>query len=130
MKGIDLTAFNLYYYNTTFFLFRQQVFLKIFMFSKNLKDLRLKANLTQVQIAQELDITQQSYQKWESGKSKPTLNTLEMFSDFFGVSIEELLSDGTVRIESILNADKISYKNQLLSDETVDLIKKTIKDIL
>lgn len=129
MKGIDLTAFNLYYYNTTFFLFCQQVF-KLFMFSKNLKDLRLKANLTQVQIAQELDITQQSYQKWESGKSKPTLNTLEMFSDFFGVSIEELLSDGTVRIESILNADKISYKNQLLSDETIEFIKKTIKDIL
>ena len=100
------------------------------MFSKNLKELRLKANLTQAQIAQELDITQQSYQKWESGKSKPTLNTLEMFSDFFGVSIEELLSDGTVRIESILNADKISYMSQLLSDETVDLIKKTIKDIL
>ena len=100
------------------------------MFSKKLKELRLKANLTQVQIAQELDITQQSYQKWESGKSKPNLNTLEMFSDFFGVSIEELLSDGTVRIESILNADKISYKNQLLSDKTVDLIKKTIKDSL
>ena len=100
------------------------------MFSKKLKELRLKANLTQVQIAQELDITQQSYQKWESGKSKPNLNTLEMFSDFFGVSIEELLSDGTVHIESILNADKISYKNQLLSDETVDLIKKTIKDSL
>lgn len=100
------------------------------MFSKKLKELRLKANLTQVQIAQELDITQQSYQKWESGKSKPNLNTLEMFSDFFGVSIEELLSDGTVHIESILNADKISYKNQLLSDETVDLIKKTIKNSL
>ena len=100
------------------------------MFSKNLKDLRLKANLTQAQIAQELDITQQSYQKWESGKSKPTLNTLEMFSDFFGVSIEELLSDGTVRIESILKADKISYMSQLLSDETVELIKKTIKDVL
>ena len=100
------------------------------MFSKNLKELRLKANLTQAQIAQELDITQQSYQKWERGKSKPTLNTLEMFSDFFGVSIEELLSDGTVRIESILNADKISYKNQLLSDETIEFIKKTIKDSL
>ena len=100
------------------------------MFSKKLKELRLKANLTQVQIAQELDITQQSYQKWESGKSKPNLNTLEMFSDFFGVSIEELLSDGTVHIESILNADKISYENQLLSDETVDLIKKTIKNSL
>ena len=100
------------------------------MFSKKLKELRLKANLTQKEIAEKLNITQQSYQKWESGKSKPTLSTLEMFSDFFGVSIEELLSDGTVRIESILNADKISYKNQLLSDETVDLIKKTIKDIL
>lgn len=129
MKGIDLTDFNLYYYNTLFFCFVNRFF-KNFMFSKKLKELRLKANLTQVQIAQELDITQQSYQKWESGKSKPNLNTLEMFSDFFGVSIEELLSDGTVRIESILNADKISYKNQLLSDETVDLIKKTIKDSL
>ena len=100
------------------------------MFSKNLKDLRLKANLTQVQIAQELDITQQSYQKWESGKTKQTFKTFEIFSDFFGVSIEELLSDGTVRIESILNADKISYNNQLLSDETIDFIKKTIKDSL
>ena len=42
----------------------------------------------------------------------------------------DIPADGTVRIESILNTDKISYKNQLLSDETVDLIKKTIKDIL
>lgn len=82
------------------------------------------------EIAEKLNISQPSYQQWESGRRKPTLTTLEMFSDFFGVSIEELLSDGTVRIESILNADKISYKNKLLSDETVDLIKKTIKDIL
>ena len=100
------------------------------MFSKKLKELRLKANLTQREIAEKLNISQPSYQQWESGRRKPTLTTLEMFSDFFGVSIEELLSGGTVRIESILNADKISYKNQLLSDETIEFIKKTIKDIL
>lgn len=100
------------------------------MFSKKLKELRLKANLTQNEIAEKLNISQPSYQQWESGRRKPTLTTLEMFSDFFGVSIEELLSDGTVHIESILNADKISYKNQLLSDETIEFIKKTIKDIL
>ena len=100
------------------------------MFSKKLKELRLKSNLTQKEIAEKLNISQPAYQQWESGRRKPTLTTLEMFSDFFDVSIEELLSDGTVRIESILNADKISYKNQLLSDETVGLIKKTIKDTL
>lgn len=100
------------------------------MFSKKLKELRLKANLTQKEIAESLHISQPSYQQWESGRRKPTLTTLEMFSDFFDVSIEELLSDGTVRIESILNADKISYKNQLLPDETIEFIKKTIKDIL
>mgnify|MGYP003084067912 FL=1 len=105
-------------------------FLNFFMFSKKLKELRLKANLTQNEIAEKLNISQPSYQQWESGRRKPTLTTLEMFSDFFDVSIEELLSDGTVRIESILNADKISYKNQLLSDENVEFIKKTIKDIL
>lgn len=100
------------------------------MFSKKLKELRLKANLTQKEIAEKLNISQPSYQQWESGRRKPTLTTLEMFSDFFGVSIEELLSNGTIRIESILNADKISYKNQLLSDETIEFIKKTIKDSL
>lgn len=100
------------------------------MFPKKLKELRLKANLTQKEIAEKLNISQPAYQQWESGRRKPTLTTLEMFSDFFSVSIEELLSDGTVRIESILNADKISYKNKPLSDETIELIKKTIKDSL
>ena len=83
-----------------------------------------------MEIAEKLNISQPAYQQWESGRRKPTLTTLEMFSDFCGVSIEELLSDGTVRSESILNADKISYKNQLLSDETIEFIKKTIKDTL
>ena len=105
-------------------------FLNFFMFPKKLKELRLKANLTQKEIAEKLNISQPAYQQWESGRRKPTLTTLEMFSDFFGVSIEELLSDGIVRIESILNADKISYKNKPLSDETIELIKKTIKDTL
>lgn len=100
------------------------------MFPKKLKELRLKANLTQKEIAEKLNISQPAYQQWESGRRKPTLTTLEMFSDFFSVSIEELLSDGTVRIESILNADKISYKNKPLSNETIELIKKTIKDSL
>ena len=38
------------------------------MFSKKLKELRLKANLTQKEIAEKLNISQPSYQQWESGR--------------------------------------------------------------
>ena len=34
------------------------------MFSKKLKELRLKANLTQKEIAEKLNISQPSYQQW------------------------------------------------------------------
>ena len=41
------------------------------MFANKLKEFRLKLNMSQRELASELDITQQGYCRWENGQSFP-----------------------------------------------------------
>lgn len=61
-------------------------------FKENLKDLRIKNNLTQDDIATRLNISRQSISKWESGVSEPNLETLEQLCDILNCSLEDLVS--------------------------------------
>ncbi|WP_394405363.1 helix-turn-helix domain-containing protein [Streptococcus sp. 20-1249] len=63
------------------------------MFIKNLKRLRLEKGLTQKQVAQAIKTSQQCYMRWETGKTSPTLNTLEKLAQFFGVTVSELVAE-------------------------------------
>lgn len=63
------------------------------MLPERLKKLRLEQNLTQKQVAQSLNITQQAYGQWETGKLNPKRETIQMFADFFNVSIDYLLGN-------------------------------------
>lgn len=40
------------------------------------KELRIKANLTQKELAEKLDVTQQTVSQWESGNAKPPIDTI------------------------------------------------------
>lgn len=59
-------------------------------FPERLKELRLKKGLTQKEVAEQFGIKQPNYQQWESGKRKPSSETLQKFADFFGVSMDYL----------------------------------------
>ncbi|MCO4472383.1 putative transcriptional regulator [Streptococcus infantarius subsp. infantarius] len=59
-------------------------------FSERLKELRLKAKLTQTEVAEKVGVSQPQYARWEAGKRKPTSETLQKFADFFGVSMDYL----------------------------------------
>ncbi|GAA5350885.1 helix-turn-helix domain-containing protein [Streptococcus uberis] len=61
------------------------------MFTERLKSLRLEKKLTQKEIAQKLNISQQAYGQWETGKLNPKKETIQMFADFFNVSNDYLL---------------------------------------
>lgn len=54
--------------------------------------LRTKAGLTQEAVAKKCGVSNQSVQKWESDKSKPTIENLITLSEYFGVSLDELLT--------------------------------------
>lgn len=61
------------------------------MFSENLKNLRLMKNIGQKELAQQLNTTVKTVSHWETGYSEPSINQLILLSDFFEVSIDELV---------------------------------------
>jgi phage repressor protein C with HTH and peptisase S24 domain len=83
-------------------------------FQERLKTLRLEAGLTQGNVAELLNISQQSVQKYEKGNGKPLNNNLEKLAKIFDVSISYLLGETDVRQPStILNLmEKLSEEHQ------------------
>ena len=62
-------------------------------FHEKLKMLRKKKGLTQQEVADFFGIKQPIYQKWESGRRKPTYENLSMLACIFDVSLDYLLGD-------------------------------------
>lgn len=61
------------------------------MFSERLKYLRGKLGLSQDALAKKLNLPQQTYGHWETGRSQPDQETLILLAKFFNVSIDYLL---------------------------------------
>ena len=62
-------------------------------FSIKLKELRLRNNLTQEQLARKLDITTRTVLMYEKGKNYPSVESLTKIANFFKVSISFLMND-------------------------------------
>ncbi len=61
-------------------------------FALKLKDLRRKHKLTQEELAEKLFLSRQAITRWETGTGLPDLGNLVTIAEFFGVSLDELLS--------------------------------------
>ncbi|OFP64308.1 helix-turn-helix domain-containing protein [Streptococcus sp. HMSC078H12] len=62
-------------------------------FSERLKNLRKQAQLTQVDVAEKLGISQPAYASWERGVKKPTQENLVKIAKLFNVSVDTLVSN-------------------------------------
>lgn len=60
-------------------------------FSEKLKALRLKYKLTQEELGEKLYLSRTSISSYEIGKNEPNIETIIAISDFFKISIDELL---------------------------------------
>ncbi|MGT2751285.1 helix-turn-helix domain-containing protein [Streptococcus orisasini] len=109
------------------------------MFPDRLKSLRLEANLTQKQIAEKLNITQQAYQAWESGKRKPGEDTLKMFADFFDISTDYLVGRSNLKheipegeeLEKELDRaidNSVGFEGEPVSDYDREVIKEVLRN--
>lgn len=63
----------------------------ISIFSQTLKELRQERNLTQKELAYDLNYTQSNISEWENGTVEPKATALTAISTYFGVSIDYLL---------------------------------------
>jgi len=58
-----------------------------------LKEYRLKALLTQAQVAEHLGVRPSAVTMWETGERKPNIVTLKKLAQLFGCTTDELLKD-------------------------------------
>ena len=65
-------------------------------FGQKLKKLRTDKNLTQEQLAQRLFVTRTAISKWETDSGYPGIDSLKLIAEFFGVTIDQLISDDDV----------------------------------
>lgn len=80
---------------------------------------RKKANLTQMQLAEKLGITDKAISKWERGVAMPDTSIMLNLCDILGISVNELLNGEKIYMENS------NQKNeQLLLDMAKELEKK------
>ena len=61
-----------------------------------IRELRRQKNMTQLQLAQMLSVSDKTVSKWETGKGYPDITLLEPIAKAFGVSVTELISGNRI----------------------------------
>ena len=97
-------------------------------FSKNLKKLRKEKNLSQEQLAEELNVSRQAISKWESATAYPEMDKIISLCDKFQVNIDDLLYRDVAEANSEKEAKKSinTFTNDFLNfiTDTVNLFSK------
>lgn len=95
-----------------------------YKFGNFLCSLREVKGLTQLEIANMLDVTPAAVSKWENGESKPRIETLFKLAEIFDVTAEELMSGEFIKKEndelddaSIKRYEYLSRIDRLLSSK-------------
>ncbi len=88
---------------------------------KFIADLRKEKELTQKELAEKLNVSDKAISRWETGKGYPDVNSLLALSEFFRVSVNELLAGKRIEEEKL---SEIADKNVINAIETKE---KTVK---
>ena len=98
-------------------------------FSKNVKSLRIRNNITQEQLGKLLGKDYSTVGKWEKGTHYPVLDDAYKLSLIFGMTIEDLigkdLTDSNL-LNSILDDTQMINKYRLLSENDKELVNSLI----
>ncbi len=82
--------------------------------NKRLLELRKSKNLTQSELAQKLNLTQQAYARYENCQREPDYKTLCSIANFFNVSVDYLLGRTDERQERAIKEKGLSENEQAL----------------
>ena len=82
---------------------------------KFIADCRKKTNLTQMQLAEKLNITDRAISKWETGKSLPDSSIMLELCDILGITVNDLLCGEIVTMANY---------NKELENNLLEIIKQ------
>lgn len=89
-------------------------------FGEKLSILRKQRGMTQMELAEKLDISRQAVSRWEQGTSEPSTENLVSIGKLFDVSVDALMNENVqLQVES---AVQIAVKDQE-SDESTNFYR-------
>ena len=93
-------------------------------FNEKLINLRKSKGLSQEELGAELKVSRQTVSKWESCQSYPDFQRLVLLSDYFGLTLDELVKD--IDVQEVRDKNISSEKiNSIYND--VNTAKSFIK---
>ena len=100
-------------------------------FAERLKTLRKQVKLTQAQIAEELDISQQAYASWERGVKKQTQENLVKIAQILNVSVDYLVGNSEDKSGELDNIELLFRMNSKgLTEEEKEVFKKELIEFM
>ncbi len=78
-----------------------------------LREIRKKAGLTMKELGLRVGCSESAISQYETGKRQPDYETLLKLSDYFGVSVDDLLGNGKTDQETEFLVDKIKSRPEL-----------------
>ena len=100
-------------------------------FSERLKTLRKQAQLTQVDVAEKLGISQPAYASWERGIKKPTQENLVKIAQILNVSVDYLVGNSDYTEDKLDNIEFLFRMNSKgLTDEEKEIFKKELIEFM
>lgn len=88
-------------------------------FNEKLLKLRKEKGLSQEELGMEMQVSRQTISKWESGQSYPDFTRLVMLSDFFDMTLDELVK----------GIDVQEVRENSLINEKIDSIYRVSQDV-
>ena len=85
--------------------------------------LRKKADMTQSELADKLNLTRQAVSRYELGESFPDVSVLVLIADVFGVSVDELINSGEpTRGESLILGNIVHGNSDVVAERFSDIV--------
>lgn len=107
------------------------------MFKDKLRYLRKHQELSQVEVAKRLNISQPRYNRYETGIFQPDIEMLKKISSLFDVSIDYLLenerdlsdSDEIVDLNNFILSGRYSINSRIPTDKERKMLNNVIKAV-
>ena len=83
---------------------------------QKIKEIRIKNNLTQIELGDKLFVSDKTISSWESGRTLPDINTLIEISKVLNVSIVNFVNntnDKNIEMEFKIKVNRVEYNNLL-----------------
>lgn len=91
--------------------------------AKNITDLRLLNNMTQMELGEKLNYSDKTISKWERGESTPDVAVLVEMADIFGVTLDYLVRSENIDQTVVTNKEKqIKYNRKAITYTAESLV--------